>query len=225
VREAFPEVVQAPRGQGAWAVALEAAGRVQAWVVGPGIGTDDQAAEAVRAALATDSPVLLDADALTILAAHADLRAAIAGRSAATVLTPHAGELARVLSATREREVPRAHVEDHRLASVKEGADALGATVLLKGSTTVVAAPDRAVPVRVNTTGGPWLASAGTGDVLSGLIGALLARGLDPRDAASVGAHLHGRAGLAAALAVEAANGLAAHPTASMVATHLGDSD
>jgi hydroxyethylthiazole kinase-like uncharacterized protein yjeF len=222
VREAFPEVVQAPRGDRSWSVALEAAGRVQAWVVGPGLGTDEGAVDAVRAALVSDVPVLLDADALTVAADHPDLRTTIPARRAATVLTPHAGELARLLSATRGQDVPRSHVEEHRLATAREAAAALGATVLLKGSTTLVADPDPSVPVRANTTGGPWLASAGTGDVLSGLIGALLSRGLDPRDAASVGAHLHGRAGFAVARSVAESRGPAAQPTASEIAVGLG---
>ena len=158
------------------------AGRVQAWVVGPGLGEDRDRLEDV---LAADVPVLIDADGLR-LADEAVLRA----RTAPTLLTPHAGEAAALLG------WERAEVEARRLAAVRELAGRTGATVLLKGSTTVVADGGTASgTVRVNPTGTGWLATAGTGDVLSGLIGSLLAGGLDARDAASAGAYLHGLAG------------------------------
>ncbi len=159
------------------------AGRVQAWVVGPGLGDSAAARTAVEEVLAADVPVLVDADGLRLLAPEAVRR-----RGQATVLTPHAGEAAALLGRSREE------VEARRLHSVRELAERFGATVLLKGSTTLVAGPDPQVPVRVNPTGTPWLATAGSGDVLSGLIGALLASGLAARDAASVGAYLHGLA-------------------------------
>ncbi|MFD9794825.1 NAD(P)H-hydrate dehydratase [Streptomyces sp. NPDC059070] len=155
------------------------AGRVQAWVVGPGLGDAPGTAEV----LASDVPVLVDADGLRGLDP-----AAVRARSAPTLLTPHAGEAAALLGVGRER------VEAARLASVRELADRFGATVLLKGSTTLVADPDARTPVRVNPTGTPWLATAGSGDVLSGLAGSLLAAGLPPRDAASTAAYLHGLA-------------------------------
>lgn len=154
------------------------AGRVQAWAVGSGLGEDR---ERLADVLAADVPVLIDADGLRLADAGA-LRA----RTAPTVLTPHAGEAAALLG--RER----ADVEARRLAAVAELSEHTGATVLLKGSTTVVGDGGA---VRVNPTGTGWLATAGTGDVLSGLIGALLAAGLDARDAASVGAYVHGLAG------------------------------
>ncbi|MFF3321372.1 NAD(P)H-hydrate dehydratase [Streptomyces sp. NPDC002889] len=160
------------------------AGRVQAWVVGPGLGEEG---EAVREVLDSDVPVLVDADGLRLLDAVA---VRVRGeRGAPTLLTPHAGEAAALLG------VPRAEVEGARLASVRELAARFGATVLLKGSTTLVAAPDGGrSPVRVNPMGTPWLATAGSGDVLSGLAGSLLAAGLDARDAGSVAAYLHGLA-------------------------------
>lgn len=161
-----------------------AAGRVQAWVVGPGIGDD---AARVADVLAQDVPVLVDADGLR-LADPAVLRA----RTAPTVLTPHAGEAAALLGVSRES------VETARLSSVRRLASEFSATVLLKGSTTLVA-PAGGGPVRVNPTGTAWLATAGSGDVLSGLSGALLSAGLSGVDAASVGAYLHGLAGRAAA--------------------------
>ncbi|MGW6008906.1 NAD(P)H-hydrate dehydratase [Streptomyces sp. NPDC055210] len=162
----------------------EQAGRVQAWVVGPGAGDD---ADVVAAVLKADVPVLVDADGLRL----AD-RDAVRARRAPTLLTPHAGEAAALLG------VPREEVESARLTSVRELAERYGATVLLKGSTTLVASPGGG-PVRVNSTGTGWLATAGSGDVLSGLTGSLLAAGLDARDAGSVGAYLHGLAGRLAA--------------------------
>ena len=160
------------------------AGRVQAWVVGPGMGTDDAAAEVVAEVLATDLPVLLDADALTVAARRPEL---VRDRSAATVLTPH----------DREYERFGEGVGSDRIGAARRLAADLGAVVLLKGAATVVAGPDgRAF---VNGTGTPWLATAGTGDVLSGIAGALLATGRSPAEAAAVAAHVHGRAGQLAA--------------------------
>lgn len=160
------------------------AGRVQAWVVGPGAGDD---ASAVAEVLEAEVPVLVDADGLRL----AD-RATVRGRTAPTLLTPHAGEAAALLGVSRES------VEGARLASVRELAARYGATVLLKGSTTLVADPGGGA-VRVNPTGTAWLATAGSGDVLSGLAGSLLASGLSALDAGSVGAYLHGLAGRFAA--------------------------
>ncbi|MGI8680948.1 MAG: NAD(P)H-hydrate dehydratase [Mycobacteriales bacterium] len=174
--------------------AVLAAGRVQAWVVGPGVGTDEDAAAVVEAVLGTDVPVLVDADGLTVLARHPDW---LARRTAPTLLTPHAGEFARLMGGER------AEVEGDRLAAARRAADALAATVLLKGSTTVVADPGG--EARVNSTGSAWLATAGSGDVLSGACGALLAGGLSALDAGSCGAFLHGLAGLLAATGPEGA--------------------
>ncbi|MEU3956570.1 NAD(P)H-hydrate dehydratase [Streptomyces achromogenes] len=160
------------------------AGRVQAWVTGPGAGDD---AATVIEVLAADVPVLLDADGLRL----AD-RDTVRGRTAPTLMTPHAGEAAALLGVRREE------VEAARLGAVRELAARYRATVLLKGSTTLVAGPGGG-PVRVNPTGTPWLATAGSGDVLSGLAGSLLAAGLDPLDAGSAAAYLHGLAGRFAA--------------------------
>ena len=187
VRSAWPEVVTGP-------------GRVQAWVVGPGVGTDPgDGGYAVRwtleqaAAAEPTVPVLIDADGLRHFADAFPQAGPVEGRPP-VVLTPHAGELARLL------EVERSEVEARRLASAREAAERYGAVVLLKGSTTVIA--DRDGRVRVNVTGTSALATAGTGDVLTGLVGALLATGLEPWEAASVGAHVHGRAGQVAAVRV-----------------------
>ncbi|MFB7179213.1 NAD(P)H-hydrate dehydratase [Streptomyces sp. NPDC056257] len=154
-------------------------GRVQAWVVGPGLG-EGRAGE-VADLLAEDVPVLVDADGLRGLDADV-LRA----RTAPTLLTPHAGEAAALLGVSRES------VEAGRLEAVRKLAAGYGATVLLKGSTTLVASGGCAV--RVNPTGTSWLATAGSGDVLSGLAGSLLAAGLSGADAGAVAAYLHGLA-------------------------------
>ena len=189
VRSRWPEaVVTEARGGD-----VVEAGRVQAWVVGPGLGTDDVAAATVEAVLAQDVPVLVDADALTVLAQHPSWAR---DRSAPTLLTPHDREFARFRLAGGEQEGTAGAGTD-RLAAARALAADLGVTVLLKGDATVVA--DSTGHCRVNATGSPALATAGTGDVLSGGCGALLAGGLRPLDAGSAGAHLHGRAGALAA--------------------------
>ncbi|MEU2062208.1 NAD(P)H-hydrate dehydratase [Streptomyces sp. NPDC013455] len=174
------------------------AGRVQAWVVGPGAGDD---AVTVAEVLETDVPVLLDADGLRLAR-----RDAVRGRTAPTLMTPHAGEAAALLGVRREE------VEGARLAAVRELAAAYRATVLLKGSTTLVAG-FAGTTVRVNATGTPWLATAGSGDVLSGLAGSLLAAGLEPVDAGSAAAYLHGLAGRFAAAGAP----VGAHDVASRI--------
>lgn len=173
----FPETLVSDQGP-------KHAGRVQAWVVGPGAGDD---ASGVGEALTADVPVLLDADGLRLAS-----RAVVRGRGAPTLMTPHAGEAAALLGVSRES------VEGARLSAVRELAGLYGATVLLKGSTTLVADAGGGV-VRVNSTGTAWLATAGSGDVLSGLAGSLLAAGLSALDAGSVAAYLHGLAGRFAA--------------------------
>ena len=171
---------------------LAHAGRVQAWVAGPGMGTTDAAGARLEHVLNADVPVLVDADGLTLLTG---LRDALARRTAPTLITPHAGELARVLGDGTVAAV----VEAHRLDYARRAAGELGITVLLKGSTTVIATPSLDTPVLVNPTGTAWLATAGSGDVLSGLAGSLLAQGLEPQWAAIAGAYLHGLAGRLAA--------------------------
>jgi ADP-dependent NAD(P)H-hydrate dehydratase / NAD(P)H-hydrate epimerase len=186
-----------------------AAGRVQAWVVGPGIGTDAFAEHLLAQVLSSDLPVIVDADALTIVGRRPAL---VTDRHAPTVLTPHAGELTRLLGLEPDE---RDDVEARRLHYARAGAQKLQATVLLKGSTTVVCAPDGLV--RVNSTGTPWLATAGSGDVLSGIIGALLAGGLSAHDAASCAAYLHGAAGrLASDGAPVVADDLVSHLQAAL---------
>jgi hydroxyethylthiazole kinase-like uncharacterized protein yjeF len=177
VRAAWPEaIVTAGRPTDA--------GRVQAWVVGPGGGTDDAARGVLAEVLSTDLPVIADADALTMLAAEPAL---VRDRRAPTVLTPHDREFARF----------GFEVGPDRIGAARRLAADLGAVVLLKGDATVVADADGTA--FANATGTSWLATAGTGDVLSGIIGALLATGLPAVRAAAVAAHLHGRAGQLAA--------------------------
>ena len=156
------------------------AGRVQAWAVGSGGGSG--AGQALQEVLADGVPVVVDADALRSVDGPLPVPA---------VLTPHAGELAAMTGADR------AAIESSPLAHVRAAAERYGCVVLLKGRHTLVADP--AGRVRVTTTGVPWLATAGAGDVLSGLVGALLAAGLSPYDAASVGSWLHGAAATLAA--------------------------
>ena len=158
--------------------------RCKALVVGPGLGVIAPNRAALAALLSsTTIPVLVDADALTLLGSRGEAASLLAGRVGATILTPHEGEFARLSDDA---------LSSDRLAAVRALSADLGAIVLLKGPTTIVASPSGAA--RLVTSGTPQLATAGSGDVLSGVIGALLARGMDPLDAASVGAHLHGRA-------------------------------
>ncbi|HEY3191070.1 MAG TPA: NAD(P)H-hydrate dehydratase [Solirubrobacteraceae bacterium] len=156
-------------------------------VCGPGLGlavpTRTLVAHAVRRCRA---PLVLDADGLNALAGEPELLAARPD-AAATIITPHDGEFARLTGAPPG---------DDRVAAARELAARSGAIVLLKGSRSIIAAPDGRAAI--NTTGGPWLATAGTGDVLAGMVGALLARGVDAFSAALAGAWLHGRAADAA---------------------------
>ena len=155
-------------------------------VMGPGLGLDERAAEICAAVLAAwKGPLVLDADALTHFARRLSERRE---SSAQIVLTPHAGEMARLLESTA------AEVEADRFSAVRLCAEQTGAVALLKGPRTLVGAPGEA-PL-VNSSGSSVLAAGGTGDVLSGIIGALLcAPDVEPRWAAAVGAWLHGRAG------------------------------
>ncbi|MFI7604060.1 NAD(P)H-hydrate dehydratase [Micromonospora sp. NPDC049366] len=163
------------------------AGRVQAWVCGSGLGTGDDASAELRAVLAAPVPVVLDADALTLLV-DGSLAEQLRRRDAPIVVTPHDREFARLSG-----EQPGAD----RVAAALRLAAWMNAVVLLKGDRTVIGTPDgRAY---VNPTGTSALATGGTGDVLAGLLGSLLAGGLAPERAAAVAAYLHGLAGREAA--------------------------
>ena len=160
---------------------LDGLERFRALVVGPGLGQAGATVAAVRRLVAeAPVPLVLDADGLNALDGDVSL---LASRPAATVVTPHAGEYARLAGEP---------VGQDRVGAARRLAERSGAVVLLKGSRTVVAEPGG--QAAINTTGGPWLATAGTGDVLSGIVGALAARGLPAFPAAAAGAWIHGRA-------------------------------
>lgn len=199
VREAtflpLPETAAGTVAPEATAVLAELLAAADALALGPGMTRDLATAGWVRETVATTPvPTVLDADGLNAFAGRA---AELASRRADLVLTPHTGEFARLAGGTARE------VAADRVGHVRELAATTQATVLLKGTRTLVGTPEG--HVRVNPTGGPYLATGGTGDVLTGAIAGLLARGLPPVDAASVAAYLHGRAGaLAAARAGEA---------------------
>jgi NAD(P)H-hydrate epimerase len=169
--------------------ALVAAARCGALVLGPGLGRAGGTFDFVREVAARASvALLLDADGLN---AHAGALDELAARSAPTVLTPHAGELGRLLGRSSHE------IEAQRLRSAREAARCAQAIVVLKGDDTIVAAPDGRAAV--NGLSAPALATAGTGDVLSGVIGALLSKGLEPFAAACAGVRRHAAAGRVAA--------------------------
>ena len=192
---------------------LEAAAKANVLAIGPGLGRSDGTRELVRILLdRVELPVVLDGDGLWALAGHLEW---VFSRDAPTVLTPHTGELARLLA--RES----AWVDANRLEAAEGAADDVGAVVLLKGGDTIVAAPGRG-PL-VCDLGNPGLASAGTGDVLTGIVAALLAKGMGARTAAAAGAALggvaareaalvHGEAGLLARDVIEALSPVLSRP-------------
>ena len=159
-----------------------------ALVAGPGLGSDSDSVELLQRAIDSDSALLLDADALNLMAAEPELQSALATRTGAgaTILTPHPLEAARLLDMTV------AEVQADRLSSARQLAAQLGVIVVLKGSGTVIAAQDGSVVI--NVTGSPALATAGTGDVLAGLCGSLLAQGWPEWEAALGAVWLHGAA-------------------------------
>lgn len=155
-------------------------------VAGPGLGQSDAALALLRRLASADFPVLLDADALNLIAAHPVLATLIARRQAPTLLTPHPTEAARLLNTTT------AAVQGDRIDAALALAHRFNAVVALKGCGTVLARPDGRW--RINTTGNPGLASGGTGDVLAGMAGALLAQGMPAWEALCAAVHLHGAA-------------------------------
>jgi len=181
---------------------LDAAGKATAVAIGPGLGRTDAARALVGYLLdRLDKPVVLDADGLWALAGHLDW---VFARDAPTVLTPHEGELARLLG--RESD----WIAARRLNAVQAGADDVGAVVLLKGADTLVASPGRGA--LVCDLGNPGLATAGTGDVLAGIVAAFLAKGMDAKRGAAAAA---AAGGVAARLAAES------HGTAGMIASDV----
>jgi len=168
-----------------WPEVVPGNGQVQAWLIGPGLDPEADAdqREAAETALASDLPCVVDAGALGLVPDH---------RAAPTLLTPHAGELARLLQAHGD-DVSRADVEAAPLRHARRAAELTGATVLLKGAVTLVVPPRG--PARSQADGPHWLATAGSGDVLAGIAGALLAAGLSPLDAGTLAVGAHGAAG------------------------------
>jgi ADP-dependent NAD(P)H-hydrate dehydratase / NAD(P)H-hydrate epimerase len=184
------EAVRMSLPEEGWAGAfLEATAKCKAVVIGPGLGTGPEVGEEIRAVIAAlEVPLVIDADALTALGDTGSARQLLDKRSAPSVLTPHDGEYARLAGAAPGPD---------RLAAARALAAATGAVVLVKGSLTAVADPGGAdvIPdVLLSDAGGPALATAGSGDVLSGIIGAFLARGVPALQAAALAAHVHGRA-------------------------------
>jgi NAD(P)H-hydrate epimerase len=168
---------------------LKAVGRADAVVLGPGLSKDPDAQALARSVVPRiDVPLVIDADGLNALAGHLD---EIAQRPWPTVLTPHAGELGRLLGFDSEE------IERYRLRYVREAAARSMAFVVLKGDDTLVAAPSGRVAI--SRGGAPGLATAGTGDVLAGVIGAMLAKGMPVAQGACAGVYAHVRAGQIAA--------------------------
>jgi hydroxyethylthiazole kinase-like uncharacterized protein yjeF len=159
---------------------------LNALVVGPGLGQTERAETLVGAALASDLPCVLDADALNLIAQSEDLRHACARRGAETIVTPHPAEAARLLAEST------ATVQADRVKAARALSENLNAHVVLKGAGSILAARDR--HWFINTSGNPGMASAGMGDVLAGLLGALLAQGYSGEAALVLGTHLHGAA-------------------------------
>jgi len=159
---------------------------LDAIVAGPGLGASERAATLVGAALASEIPCVLDADALNLIAEDDDLGDACARRTAETLLTPHPAEAARLL------ETSVAEVQADRLAAAQRLARSFNAHVVLKGNGSVLVARDG--HWFINTSGNPGMASAGMGDVLAGILGALLAQRYTGETALVLGVHLHGAA-------------------------------
>lgn len=158
--------------------------RSTALAIGPGLGQGGGQRDLVVNSLRTVGlPVVLDADGLNVLAGHTK---ALTDRGSATVITPHPAELARLLDVSVDE------IQSDRVKAARVAAQRFGCVVVLKGFRTLIAGGDR---LAVNPTGGPSLATAGTGDVLTGVIATFLAQGLDPFDAAVVGTYVHGLAG------------------------------
>ena len=155
-------------------------------VIGTGLGQSDAALKLLEYWLAQNVPLLLDADALNLIASHLHLASLVISRSAETVITPHAGEAARLLDVNSE------HIQKNRTESALKLAKNLNATCVLKGAGTVCAHYDGSY--FINATGNVGLASGGTGDVLSGIIGSLMAQGLSGLEAAKLGVYVHGAA-------------------------------
>jgi len=190
--EALPETVERSLALAAHGPVLALAARTDAVALGPGLSLVDETQALVRALVAeVERPMVVDADALSALAGHLDV---LERAAAPRVLTPHPGEMARLLGTSI------GDVQTARLETVRDFCVRYRVWLVLKGASSVIGAPDGAI--RLNPTGNPGMATAGTGDVLTGMTGALLARGLDPLAALQSAVYLHGAAGDLAARAM-----------------------
>ena len=206
----LPETSDGTVASGALPIVLDRLQDADALAIGPGLTTNDETSGFVRDLVAgSPAPVVLDADGLNAFAGRA---AALADRRAEAVLTPHMGEFER-LSGVKARDL-----DADRLGHVRALAATTGAVALLKGSRTVIADPDG--EVRINPTGSPVLATAGSGDILTGMAGGLLARGVLPFEAAAGAAYLHGIAGMLAG--AETGEGTVAGDLVSRIPSAVG---
>ena len=181
----MPETAEGAFSADAAEPLLEAAAGATAVVVGPGLGTgEEQTALVGELVRHCPRPLVLDADGINAITPHILVEETV---SAPRILTPHPGEMARLLDVTVDQ------VQRHRWEIARRFADAYSVTLVLKGHRTLVSAPGR--PVLENPTGNPGMATGGSGDVLTGMIGALVAQGMDPYYAAACGVYLHGAAG------------------------------
>jgi hydroxyethylthiazole kinase-like uncharacterized protein yjeF len=171
-------------------------------VVGPGMGTGDPARKRLGEAVDAPFPLLIDADGLNLLSLDADLQSNVSGRPAPTLLTPHPGEAGRLLGIGTDE------VQADRPGAVRALVERYRCVVVLKGAGTLICSPDG--EIWRNVTGNPGMAAPGMGDVLSGMIAALLVQGLTPIQAACLGVVIHGAAGDAAVAAGQGPVGLTA---------------
>lgn len=167
-------------------LALTQLAQLNSVVIGPGLGQSNQALELLTFWLAKNVALLLDADTLNLIANNPYLASLVSGRDADTVITPHAGEAARLLDCSAK------HIQQNRIESALELAKSLNAVCVLKGMGSICAHYDGRY--FINTTGNVGLASGGTGDILSGIIGSLMAQGLQGLEAAKLGVFVHGAA-------------------------------
>jgi hydroxyethylthiazole kinase-like uncharacterized protein yjeF len=168
------------------AEAITQLAQLNAVVIGPGLGQSEQALQLLFFWITQNVPLLLDADALNLIASHPNLATLIANRQAETVITPHAGEAARLMATTSHE------IQADRIGSALSLSQLFKATCVLKGNKTIIA--HHQGDYFINTTGNVGLATGGTGDVLSGIVGSLIAQGLSAIDAANLGVYVHGLA-------------------------------
>ena len=214
----LPETENGTVSEGAWGTLRDRLEGVGSAAIGPGLTTDPSTVALVRRVVGESPvPVVVDADGLNAFRAQPSL---LSERASAAVLTPHAGEFGRLTG------LSSSEVMEDRVGHARKAATEFRATVLLKGSRTVIAGPGSLT--LVNPTGGAYLATGGTGDVLTGAIAAFLARGLEPMEAAASAAFVHGLAGRMAATRLGegvVASDVAAHLPAAVLAVRSGEAD